>query len=56
MPSDLKKRISAKIDKIMTEGVRPNTHAPFSAKNKRRKVSSKQAQAIAFSMVRKGKK
>jgi len=56
MPSEIKKRISEKIAKIMGEGVRPNTKAPLSAKNKRRKVPAKQAKAIAFSMLKKGKK
>lgn len=46
--------IGEKIKKIMAEGVRRNTHKPVSKKNPRRKVSQKQAVAIAESMVRKG--
>ena len=45
------KAISNKIGKIMTEGVRKNTHAPVSKSNPRVKVSPKQAQAIAYSMA-----
>ena len=44
--------IGNKIKKIMSEGVRRNTHAPVSASNPRRKVSQKQAVAIAMSMKR----
>lgn len=44
--------ISAKIERIMTEGVRRNTHAPVSASNSRRPVSPEQAQAIAYSMYK----
>ena len=50
------KAVSNKIAKIMKEGVRRNTHAPVSASNPRRKVSQRQAVAIAESMVRKGRK
>lgn len=42
--------ISNKIDRIMKEGVRRNTRKPVSKTNKRRKVSIKQAVAIANSM------
>lgn len=48
-------RIAAKVKRIMKEGVRMNTHKPVSKSNPRRKVSQKQAVAIAESMVRKGK-
>lgn len=47
--------IGSKIEKIMHEGVRKNTRKPVSKKNPRRKVSQKQAVAIAESMVRRGK-
>ena len=47
--------ISAKIEKIMHEGVRKNTRKPVSAKNKRRKVGQKQAVAIAMNMAKRGK-
>ncbi len=47
--------VSAKISKIMKEGIRENTHKPVSKKNPRRKVRQKQAVAIAYSMARKGK-
>lgn len=40
----------------MHEGVRMNTHMPVSSSNPRRKVSSKQAVAIAYSMAGKAKK
>jgi hypothetical protein len=46
--------IGSKIKKIMKEGVRKNTHAPVSKTNKRRKVSQKQAIAIALNMAKKG--
>ena len=42
--------VSNKIDRIMKEGVRRNTHKPVSKTNKRRKVSAKMATAIANSM------
>ncbi len=51
----LNKKIGAKVAKIMKEGIRRNTHAPVSSKNKRRKVSQKQAVAVAFSMAKRGK-
>ena len=44
------KWISAKVDRIMKEGVRRNTRKPVSKKNPRRKVSVKMAVAIANSM------
>lgn len=43
--------LSAKIGKIMTDGVRKNTKRPVSKSNPRRKVSQKQAVAIAYSMM-----
>lgn len=49
------KAIGNKIAKIMKEGVRRNTKKPVSGKNSRRKVSQKQAVAIAESMARRGK-
>ena len=45
------KLVSDKVKKIMKEGVRRNTHAPVSKSNPRRKVSQKQAVAIAESML-----
>lgn len=50
------KWVSAKIKKIMDEGVRRNTHAPVSRSNPRRKVSPKQAAAIANSMYKNRKR
>lgn len=47
------KFISSKISKIMHEGVRKNTHKAVSKSNPRRKVSDKQAVAIAYSMAKK---
>lgn len=47
--------VSNKVEKIMAEGVRRNTHKPVSKSNPRRKVSQRQAVAIAESMVRRGK-
>lgn len=44
-------KMSAKVAKIMKEGVRRNTKKPVSKSNPRRKVSQKQAVAIAFSMM-----
>lgn len=44
--------ISNKIKKIMSEGVRKNTHRPVGKGNPRRKVGLKQAEAIAESMYR----
>ena len=40
-----------KIKEINKEGVRRNTHKPVSSTNKRRKVSQKQAVAIAYHML-----
>jgi hypothetical protein len=51
-----KSAVSKKISKIMKEGVRRNTKKPVSKKNPRRKVSQKQAIAIAMSMAGKSKK
>ncbi len=49
--------VGNKIDQIMTEGIRRNTRKPVSKTNKRRKVSQKQAIAVAISMAqRKGYK
>lgn len=50
-----KNNVSKKISKIMSEGVRRNTHKPVSKKNPRRKVPQKQAVAIALDMKRRGK-
>lgn len=50
------KWIGKKIEKIMKEGVRRNTQRPVSKSNPRKKVSPKQAQAIAFSMWERGKR
>ena len=51
------KSIGKKISTIMKEGVRENTHKPYNKKtNPRRKVSRKQAIAIALSMQDKQKK
>lgn len=47
--------IGTKISKIMHEGVRRNTKKPVSKSNPRRKVSAKQAAAIAFSMHERGR-
>ena len=47
----MSKAISNKIQKIMHEGVRKNTHKPVSSSNPRRKVDVKQAAAIAYSMA-----
>lgn len=47
--------LGTKISMIMKEGIRRNTHAPVSKSNPRRKVSQKQAVAIAESMKRRGK-
>ncbi len=49
----LNKKVSAKVSKIMKEGVRRNAHAPLSKSNPRRPVSQKQAIAIAISMAKK---
>lgn len=49
------KAVGNKIRKIMKEGVRRNTHKPISKSNPRRKVSQRQAIAIAESMARRGK-
>lgn len=48
--------ISSKVSKIMHEGVRRNTHKAVSSSNPRRKVSQKQAVAIAYSMADRAKK
>ena len=45
------KAVSQKIEKIMKEGVRRNTHKPISKSNPRRKVKLNQAAAIAYSMM-----
>lgn len=50
-----KSAVGKKISKIMKEGVRKNTKKPVSAKNPRRKVPLKQAEAIAINMKKKGK-
>lgn len=47
--------LGPKIEKIMKEGVRRNTHRPVSKSNPRRKVSQKQAVAIAINMAGEGK-
>jgi len=47
--------VSNKIEKIMSEGVRKNTHQPVSKSNPRRKVPQAQAVAIALDMKRRGK-
>lgn len=47
--------VGGKISEILHEGIRRNTHAPVSSTNKRRKVSQKQAVAVALDMKRKGK-
>lgn len=46
-------KVGNKIEKIMKEGVRRNTHKPVSSSNPRRKVGIKQAIAIAYSMAKK---
>ena len=46
-------QLGTKISKIMHEGVRMNTHKPVSKSNPRRKVSQKQAVAIAMHMMEK---
>lgn len=51
-----KSAVSKKISKIMREGIRRNTKRPVSKSNPRRKVSQKQAVAVALSMARKKKK
>lgn len=50
------KKVSAKISKIAREGIRRNTRKPVSSTNKRRKVSQKQAIAVAINMTKRGKK
>jgi hypothetical protein len=50
-----KANVGNKVSKIMREGVRQNTRKPVSVKNPRRKVSQKQAVAIALSMAGKSK-
>lgn len=52
MKSAKEKFISGKVKKIMHEGVRRNTHKPVSKSNPRRKVSDKQAVAIAYHEAR----
>jgi len=44
-------KVSAKVSKIMHEGVRRNTRKAVSKSNPRRKVSQKQAVAIAYHMT-----
>lgn len=44
--------VGQKIKKIMKEGVRRNTRAPVSHSNPRRRVSQKQAIAIALKLAR----
>ena len=48
--------ISNKISRIMKEGVRKNTRKALSKTNRRRKVSQKQAVAIAQSIYKRRKK
>lgn len=55
MASKIQKKVSAKIGKIMKEGVRKNTKKPVSKSNPRKPVGQKQAVAIALSMKRRGK-
>jgi hypothetical protein len=45
--------VGNKIKKIMKEGIRKNTHKPVSKGNPRRKVSRKQAIAVAINMTKK---
>ena len=52
---DMNMAVGQKIRKIMKEGVRRNTRKPVSKSNPRRKVSQKQAVAIAESMTKKGR-
>jgi len=42
--------VGEKIKKILKEGIRRNTRKPVSKKNPRRKVSQRQAIAVALSM------
>lgn len=56
MATKMAKQVSAKVKKIMHEGVRKNTQKPVSKSNPRKPVSQKQAVAIAYSMARRGKK
>lgn len=56
MAKKTQKKISAKVKKIMHEGVRKNTHKPVGKSNPRKPVSQKQAVAIAYSMAGKSKK
>lgn len=51
--SKYSKWVGQKIGKIMKEGVRRSTRRPVSKSNPRRKVSQKQAVAVAISMARK---
>ena len=44
--------VGDKIKTIMTEGIRRNTRKPVSKTNKRRKVSRRQAIAVAIDMAR----
>lgn len=46
-----KAAISSKVKRIMTEGIRRNTHKSVSSSNSRRPVSQKQAVAVALSMA-----
>lgn len=53
--SGMRSAVGGKISEIMHEGIRRNTHKPVSTNNARRKVSQKQAVAVALNMQRKGK-
>lgn len=51
--NEKEKFISHKVAKIMHEGIRENTHKAVSKSNPRKKVSDKEAVAIAYSMAKK---